>query len=118
MAGHNPRCREEAVQEAKGAVGDLVCQAFTGQKASQEAQDQEQRRHCTAITLAAQEQPKYQMRIDTANVARCIMILLLMMMKTPKPLPTPVMRQIWKAAIKNYLCLIGWAHCFMIVIGW
>jgi hypothetical protein len=63
----------------------VVCQASIGQleEASQEAQDQEQQLHCAATTLAAPVQPKIQMRIDTANIAWCIMILLLMMMRTP-----------------------------------
>jgi fluoride ion exporter CrcB/FEX len=57
-------------------------------------------RHCAATTLAAPEQPKIQMRINAANVAGCIMILLLMMMRTQKPTPTQVVQQIWKATIK------------------
>jgi hypothetical protein len=30
----------------------------------------------------------------------------------------PVVLQIWRAVINKYLFLIGWVHCFMIVIGW
>jgi hypothetical protein len=108
MAGHNPRCQEEDTQEAEGAVGNLVCQAKLGQEASQEAQDQEQRRHCTTTTLAAPDSDEDWRRcVVAANVAGCIMILLLMMMRTRKPTQTPVVQQIWKAAIHEYLCLIG-----------
>jgi hypothetical protein len=55
--------------------------------------------HCTAVTLAAQEQPKIQMRIDAADVAECIMILLLnllmIMMRTLTPQPMLMVHRIW-----------------------
>jgi hypothetical protein len=68
MAGHNPCCQEEDAQDAEGVVSDVVCQVSIRQleEARQEAQDQEQQRHCAATTHAAPVQPKIQ--IYAANV--------------------------------------------------
>jgi hypothetical protein len=87
MEGHNQCCRDEYVQESKGTVCDLECQAST----KQEAQEPRPR--------AATAQPTIQMGIDTATVAKCMMIKLLMMMiKTPMP----VVLQIWTAVINKH----------------